>query len=55
MSQENLTVTRRAFDAFTQRDQAPWSALCDPAIEAIPVGDWPEQEIRGRGAVQTPG
>jgi ketosteroid isomerase-like protein len=26
-------------------------ALTDPEVEAIPIGDWPETEIRGRDAV----
>jgi ketosteroid isomerase-like protein len=24
---------------------------CDPEVQAVPVGDWPEREIRGREAV----
>ena len=38
-------------DAFTRRDKDAWFALCVEDVEATPVGDWPEQEIRGREAV----
>ena len=48
MSQENVEHVHQAFDAFARRDKAGWFALCDPEVEAVPVGDWPEKEIRGR-------
>jgi ketosteroid isomerase-like protein len=51
MSQENVEKARLAFDAFTGRDKRTWCELCDPDLEAIPVGEWPEGEIRGREAV----
>jgi ketosteroid isomerase-like protein len=39
---------KRAFDAFFRRDKAAWLALCDPELEIVPVGDWPETDpIRG--------
>jgi ketosteroid isomerase-like protein len=51
MSQENVEVVHQAFDAFARRDKTGWSELCDPVVEAVPVGDWPEKEIRGRESV----
>jgi ketosteroid isomerase-like protein len=51
MSRRNVERVRQSFDTFARRDQAGWSELCDPAIEVVPVGDWPESEIRGREAV----
>ena len=32
------------------RDKAAWDELCDPNLEVVPVGDWPEGEIQGREA-----
>ena len=51
MSQENLEKVKASLDAFTDRDKDAWSSLCDPEVEAVPVGDWPEKQIRGRKAV----
>jgi ketosteroid isomerase-like protein len=51
MSEENVEIVRRAFDAFSRGDKTAWFELCDPQIEAIPIGDWPEAEIRGSEAV----
>ena len=51
MSQENVDIVRRTFDAFARREQAAWNALTDPGVEAIPIGDWPEGRIQGREAV----
>jgi ketosteroid isomerase-like protein len=51
MSEENVERVRRSFEAFAQRDRAGWSELCDPGIEVVPVGEWPEGEIRGRDSV----
>jgi ketosteroid isomerase-like protein len=50
MSQENIERMHRAFDAFTRRDKVAWCELCDPDVEIVPVGDWPETDIRGREA-----
>jgi ketosteroid isomerase-like protein len=50
MSQENVEMLRQAFEAFARRDQTGWYELADPSLEVIPVGDWPEGEIRGREA-----
>jgi ketosteroid isomerase-like protein len=50
MSQENVETLRQAFEAFARRDQTVWYELADPSLEVIPVGDWPEGEIRGREA-----
>ena len=51
MSQENVESVQRSLEAFAQRDQAGWSEVCDPEVEAIPIGDWPEGRIQGREAV----
>jgi ketosteroid isomerase-like protein len=51
MSQENVESLRQSLDAFVQRDRERWLALCDPDLEIVPVGDWPETDpIRGREA-----
>ena len=50
MSQENVEDLRRALQAFAQGDKAQWDELCDPDVEVVPIGDWPEGEIRGRDA-----
>jgi ketosteroid isomerase-like protein len=50
MSQENVEGLRQALGAFARRDRAAWDELCDPNVEVIPVGDWPEGEIQGREA-----
>jgi ketosteroid isomerase-like protein len=51
MPRENEERVRRSLEAFVRRDKPAWAALTDPEIEAIPIGDWPETEIRGRDAV----
>jgi ketosteroid isomerase-like protein len=51
MSQENVERIRQSFDAISRGDKAAWAAMCDPQIQAVPVGDCPEPEIRGREAV----
>ena len=48
MSRENVETMRQAFDAFARGDRDKWRGLFDPDIEVIPIGDWPEAEIRGR-------
>ena len=51
MSQKNVETVRESLDAFARRDRAAWFELCDPDIQLVPVGDWPEGEgeaIRGR-------
>jgi ketosteroid isomerase-like protein len=50
MSQENVELVRGALEAFARGDKAAWHELCDPNLEVVPVGDWPEGEIRGREA-----
>ena len=50
MSQQNGEILRQAFEAFARRDQTVWYELADPNLQVIPVGDWPEGEIRGREA-----
>jgi ketosteroid isomerase-like protein len=51
MPPENVDKVQRALDAFGQRDRGAWFELTDPLVEAVPVGDWPEGEIRGQAAV----
>src|SRR5207249_3385694 len=51
MAQEKVERMQRALDAFARRDEATWSEQCRPEVEAVPVDDWPEKEIRGREAV----
>jgi ketosteroid isomerase-like protein len=50
MSQENVQRLRQASEAFARRDRAAWDGLCDPSVEVLPVGDWPEGKIQGRDA-----
>jgi ketosteroid isomerase-like protein len=50
MSQENVEAVHQAFAAFTRRDKAAWFEGCDPDLEVVPAGGWPEGEIRGREA-----
>jgi ketosteroid isomerase-like protein len=51
MSARNSEAVDRSFEAFARADRAAWDEEVDPEVEAIPVGDWPEAEIRGREAV----
>jgi ketosteroid isomerase-like protein len=51
MSQENVELMRKATEALLRRDRATWLALHDEDLEAIPIRDWPESEVRGREAV----
>jgi ketosteroid isomerase-like protein len=51
MSRENVERVRQSLEAFARRDKPAWAALTHPEAEAIPIGDWPETEIRGRDAV----
>jgi ketosteroid isomerase-like protein len=51
MSGPNRELLDRIFDAFGERDKAAWSELVDPDVETIPVGLWPEAELRGNDAV----
>jgi ketosteroid isomerase-like protein len=51
MSQENVESVKRSLETFAKRDRAGWSELCGSEVEAVPVGEWPEGEIRGREAV----
>ena len=51
MSQENVETVRESLQAFARREKAAWYERCDPSLEVVPVGDWPEgEEIRGREA-----
>jgi ketosteroid isomerase-like protein len=51
MSQGNVETLREAFAAFERRDKEAFWRLMDDVVEAVPVGEWPEGEIRGREAV----
>jgi ketosteroid isomerase-like protein len=51
MSASNSEAVDRAFEAFARADRSGWDELIHPEVEVIPVGDWPEAEIRGRDAV----
>jgi ketosteroid isomerase-like protein len=52
MSERNVQTLRDLFDAFARGDMETWDGLVDPNVEFIPIGDWPEAEIRGREAVR---
>jgi ketosteroid isomerase-like protein len=47
MSEENVETMRRSVVAVERRDKDAWREFCHAEIEAVPVGDWPEGEIRG--------
>ena len=51
MSEENVELMRQALAALLRRDRPAWLALHDEDMEAIPIRDWPESEVRGREAV----
>jgi ketosteroid isomerase-like protein len=51
VSQENVELVQATVAAFNERDRDRWLALCDPALEAAPGSDWPENTtINGREA-----
>jgi ketosteroid isomerase-like protein len=52
MPGDNLETLRTLFDAFARGDIEAWDGLVDRDVEFVPVGDWPEAEIRGRDAVR---
>lgn len=52
MSRGNLEVTRQLLASFNRRDKAGWLTACDPAMENVPSGDWPETApVQGAEAV----
>jgi ketosteroid isomerase-like protein len=51
MPESNVAAVHRSFDAFARGDKAAWCEVVDPEVEAVPIGDWPEGEIRGCDAV----
>jgi ketosteroid isomerase-like protein len=51
MARENVESVKRSLETFAKRDRAGWSELCASEVEAVPVGEWPKGEIRGREAV----
>lgn len=50
MSRGNIERMRRAIAALQGGDKDTFLPLIDPDIEVVPVGDWPEGDIRGREA-----
>jgi ketosteroid isomerase-like protein len=50
MSLEKAEMLRRALQAVARHDKTTWDEVCDPNVEVVPVGDWPEGERRGREA-----
>jgi ketosteroid isomerase-like protein len=44
MSEENVEVVRRSFDAWNAADLARWVAMHHPEVEVIPPDGWPEGE-----------
>jgi ketosteroid isomerase-like protein len=52
MSQENVELARRTWDAFNRRDRDAWLATRHPDSEVVPAGAWPEADvIRGPEAI----
>jgi ketosteroid isomerase-like protein len=51
MSQENVEIALQAAEALLRHDRAAWLALANEDVEAIPIRDWPESEVRGRETV----
>jgi ketosteroid isomerase-like protein len=55
MSQENVEIVRRGWEAFIRRDLDALLALCDPAVEwdTTNFEGWPEDGVyRGQAAVR---
>ena len=52
MSQENVEIVRRIYEAFNQRDLAPGFELVAPDFEWIPADRSFEASVRGREDVQ---
>ena len=52
MSQENVEIMRRGFDAFNRRDRAAWLELAHPELVWVGPADWPENApVSGRETV----
>ena len=52
MSQENVEILRRGFEAFNRRDKAQFDEGIAPDAELHPVPEWPENSvIHGRDAI----
>jgi ketosteroid isomerase-like protein len=47
MSEENVELVRRAFQALDRRDRSAWLALSDEDLEVVFTRDWPEPGVRG--------
>jgi len=44
MSQENVELVRRSFDAWNVGDLAGWISMHHPEVEVVPPEGWPEAE-----------
>jgi len=51
MSQENVELVRRGFDAFNRRDLDTYKALMDPDVEGIPRMVAIEGDYRGHDGI----
>ena len=51
MSEENVDLYRKGFDALTRGDWDAWAANLDPDVLVRTDPGWPEQRIYGREAV----
>jgi hypothetical protein len=51
MAEENVARVREAFAAFERGDKDAWRELNHEDAEVVPIGDWPEAQIRGHEAV----
>ena len=52
MSQENVEIVRRIYEAFNERDFASGRELLDPDFEWVPDRRDPAPPVRGRDEVQ---
>ena len=50
MSEENLETFRRSLEAFDRRDKASWLEARDQDYDVVTSSEWPEGDVRGRGA-----
>ena len=44
MSQENVEIVRRSFDAWSAGDLARWGSMHHPDVVVVPPDGWPEGE-----------
>ncbi|HYI37722.1 MAG TPA: nuclear transport factor 2 family protein [Thermoleophilaceae bacterium] len=45
MSRENVETLRRGLEALDRRDRAAWLAQCEPDLEVVASGAWPDAEV----------